>query len=359
MISSQLHSTDFRILLPETIWLESEHFDQARSISKRLSSNEVRQWETYLSALALLGFESWLQKQIPDQTIQRDVNQTEAFYLQVGEFKLCLLATEQILDEVVNIPKTILEQPRLAAHFYVVLEVLEEQEQAIARGFLRHDELMSYYHQADQSVPESEIYSLPLSALDAEINHLVVYARYSTPSAILQPEVSAAPDKVTSNLTTDLTTDLMADLTVVRTRLGQWLQGTLDQGWQAIDTLINPEATLALSPRQLSSGTKGGKLINFEMQLGTQTVALVVTVVPEEEEKLGIGIQVLPVGEAAVLPPQLKLTLLSKAEEVLQDVQSRGQDNYIQLRPFKGKRGTNFSIEVSLNGINVKEAFEL
>lgn len=357
MISSQFHSTDFRILLPETIWLESEHFDQARSISKRLSSNEARQWETYLSALALLGFESWLQQQIPDQTIQHDVNQAEAFYLQVGEFKLCLLVTEQLLDEVVNIPKTILEQPRLAAHFYVVMEVLEEQEQAIARGFLRHDELMSYYHQAAQSMPESEVYSLPLSALDAEINHLVVYTRYSAPSAILLPEVSAAPDEAT--LTSNLTTNLTADLTVIRTRLSQWLQGTLDQGWQAIDTLINPEASLALSPRQLSSGTKGGKLINFEMQLGIQTVALVVTVVPEAEEKLGIGIQVLPVGEAAVLPPHLKLALLSKTEEVLQNVQSRGQDNYIQLKPFKGKQGTNFSIEVSLNGINVKEAFEL
>lgn len=358
MISSLSNSTHFRLLLPETIWLDPEHFNQARSISQQ--RNEGHQWEVYLNALALFGFEAWLKEQLPELPelpMQRDVNQVGACYLQAGEFKLCILATEQVLDEVVNIPRTVFAQPELAAHFYVVLEVLEEQEQAIARGFLRHDELMSYYHQAAQSVPESEVYSLPLSALDAEINHLVIYTRYSAPSAILLPEVSAAPNEAT--LTSNLTTNLTADLTVIRTRLSQWLQGTLDQGWQAIDALINPEASLALSPRQLSSGTKGGKLINFEMQLGTQTVALVVTVVPEEEEKLGIGIQVLPVGEAAVLPPHLKLTLLSKTEEVLQDVQSRGQDNYIQLRPFKGKRGTNFSIEVSLNGINVKEAFEL
>ena len=356
MISSQFSSIHPRLLFPETIWLDSEQFDQAKAMSQRLSQDEVRQWDIYLNALALLSFQAWLQEQLPDQTI-RHLNQVEATYLQVGEFKFCVLATEQVLDELVNIPKSILERPELAAHFYVVLEVLEEQEQAIVRGFLRHDELMGYSHQVNQSGATNEFYSLPLSALDAEINHLVIYARHAAPSAIPLPEVAAAPAE--ANRFSDFQENLVADLSAVRTCLSQWLQGTLEQGWQAIDTLINPEANLALSIRHLSAGTKGGKLINFEMQLGRQTVALVVTVVPEEEEKLGIGIQVLPVGGASTLPPQLKLSLLSTAEAVLQEVQSREQDNYIQLKPFKGKPGTNFSIEVSLNGIKVKEAFEL
>ena len=354
MISSPLNSTDFRLLLPETIWLDPEHFDQARAISQA-QRDEHRQWDVYLNTLALCGFEAWLKEQLLDQPIQREVNQVNgAGYLQVGGFKLCLLATEQVLDEVVNIPSPALERPELAAHFYVVLEVLEEQEQAIVRGFLRHDELMSNYPSAGSSALENEIYSLPLAALDAEINHLVMCARYATPSAIPLP--MAAPP---AEATRDLKAELAAELAIARTRLSNWLQGTLEQGWQAIDTLINPEANLALSIRHAPSGAKGGKLINFEMQLGTQTVALIVTVVPEDEGKLGIGIQVLPVGGTSILPPQLKLSLLSRTDEVRQEVQSRAQDNYIQLKPFKGKLGTNFSIEVSLNGIKVKETFEL
>jgi Protein of unknown function (DUF1822) len=351
MISSPSNSTDFRLLLPETIWLDPEHFEQARAISQ-WQSDEHRQWKIYLNALALFGFEAWLKKQFPEQPIQRDANQVNrAGYLQVGEFKLCLLATEQVLDEVINIPRSVLERPELAAHFYVVLEVLEEEEQAIVRGFLRHDELMSDYPSADLSALENEIYSLPLAALDAEMNHLVVCIRYATPSAIPMP-MTVPPAEATAR-------DLKAELAIARTRLSDWLQGSLEQGWQAIDTLINPEANLALSIRQAPSGVKGGKLINFEMQLGSQTVALIMTVVATEDEKRRISVQVLPVGGASVLSPQLKLTLRSGTGNISQEVQSREQDNYIQLKSFKGKPGTNFSIEVSLNGMTVREAFEL
>jgi hypothetical protein len=353
MMPSPPHSIDYRLLLPEIIWLEPEHFDQAKAMSHP-TNDEKHQWDTYLHVLALLGFETWLQEQLPDQVIQPEVNQQEGgYFLRIGEFKVCILATEQVLDEVVNFSRPFLDRPELAAHFYVVLEVLEEQEQAIIRGFLQHDELMSAYDQAAPSAIASEVYSLPLSALDAEINHLIIYTRYSAPSPLSLSEANVVPAEPTQ------LSNFQADLTDAKTRLSQWLQGTLAQGWQTIDALINPEANLALSPRQAPSGAKGGKLINFGMQLGRQTVALVVTVVPEEGGKLGVGVQVLPVGGASVVPPQLKLSLLSAAESVLQEVQSREQDNYIQLKPFKGKPGTHFSIEVRLNNIKVKEAFEI
>ena len=349
MISSSVHVSDFRLLLPETIWLEPEQFDQARAMS-HASRDEVHQWETYLNALARLGFAAWLRVQIPSQAIHQGTNVVEgAGYLQVGEFKLCLLATEQVLDEVVHIPRSVLAQPALAAHFYVVLEILEEQEQAIVRGFLRYDELMAAYQPTATDRPEDPVYALPLVALDIEINHLVTYTQYSTPRAIPLPTVATPAVEAT----------LHREVTAIRTRLSQWLQGILTEGWQTIDTLVNPETSLVLSLRQSATGSKGGKLINFGMQLGSETVALLVTVVPETEDKLSIGIQVLPAGGATVLPPQLTLKLLSKLDEVLQSVQSRGQDNYIQLRSFKGKSGTRFSIELSLNGINVKEDFEL
>ncbi len=349
MISFSVHSNDFRLLLPETIGLEPEQFDQAKAISHQ-SGDEVHQWETYLNALARLGLAAWLRVQIPNQPVHLETNPVAgAGYLQVGAFKVCLIATEQVLDEVVNIPRAVLEQPALTAHFYVVLEVLEEEAEAIVRGFLRYDELMAAYHPATTDRLDNPVYTLPLAALDPEINHLVTYTQYSTPSAIPLPTVASPPVETT----------LHNEAIAIRTRLSQWLKGVLDEGWQTIDTLVNPEASLALSIRQGAAGAKGGKLINLGMQLGGETVALLVTVVPDAEEKLNIGIQVLPAGGAAVLPSQLTLTLLSGSDKSLQSVQSREQDNYIQLKSFKGKPGTRFSIEVSLNGTNVKEDFEL
>jgi hypothetical protein len=343
-----MSAVNVRLLLPETLWLEPEHFEQARQI-RNPSNDEQQQWQAYLNVLATLAFETWLKERLPEQPIQQSSEViAEMNYLNVGEFKLGLIATEHVLDEIVSLP-TAVEQPSFAAHFYVVLEVLEDQEQVVIRGFLRHDELVAHCDRLISPGLQSELCAIPLAAFDAEINHLVFYIQHSEPSAIPLPAVS----------TRSIAAPLSIDLSRIKTRLGQWLQGVLDEGWQTIDTLINPEANLAWSTRQTSLGAKGGKLINFGVQLDNQTVALLVTVTPESEGKIGLNIQVLPAGGAQILPAQLKLTLLSSTDKILQEVQSREQDNYIQLKPFKGKPGVNFSVEVSLNNINVREVFEL
>jgi hypothetical protein len=92
---NMFNSTDIRLLLPESIWLESEHFQEAKKISV-IVNNEADKWQSYLNALALLGFEKWLSTHITQQPIKRDSNIS---YLKVGEFKVCLIATENILDE--------------------------------------------------------------------------------------------------------------------------------------------------------------------------------------------------------------------------------------------------------------------
>ncbi|MDX2215645.1 MAG: DUF1822 family protein [Oculatellaceae cyanobacterium bins.114] len=353
MVNHSLHTTDLRLQLPETLWLEPEYFEQARAISTLAGNrlqDESQQWQTYLNVLGMLSFEAWLRERLPIcYPIQHNTHElVNSCYLRVGDFQLCLIATEQMLDEIVRVPKLVIEQPDLAAHFYVVLEVLEEQEQAIVRGFLRYDELAIQANPVVSSQPD-EVCLLPLSALDAEINHLMVYVQHLEPSTIAIPTALDQRIKVLP----------LADSGTMRTRLSQWLQGVLEEGWQTIETLINPEANLAWSTRQAALGAKGGKLINFGLQLGDQAIVLLVTVTPESEEKIGVNVQVLPAQGAQVLPAQLKLTLLSNVDKILQEVQSREQDNYIQLKPFKGKPGTGFSIKVSLHNIDVREAFEL
>ena len=339
-----LNSSDIRLLLPESICLEAEHFEEAKKISDRVN-HEADKWQSYLNALALLGFEEWLSTRITQQPIKRDSNIS---YLKVGQFKLCLIATENLLDEQVNIAVDLIEIPESAAHFYVLLEVLEEQEEVIIRGFLRYDELVNYKTRVKLQ-PQDGFYRLPLEQFDPEPNHLLFYSRFLEPTAIPLPIVTET--KVEENL--------VVYLQETTTKLNQWLQGVIDESWQAIDTLLSPEANLAFSTRSLEVATKRGKLIDLGIQLSHQTVALLVNITEEAQEKISISIQLHPTGKEKYLPPNIKVTLLSKAGNILQQVEARGQDNYIQLKLFKGERGKRFSIEVSLGDLSVRENFEL
>lgn len=361
MVSSPFNSTDFRLLLPEIIWLEPEHFDRAIEITDSVKS-EAHKWQTYLNALALLGFEEWLSEKISEKTVNLDTHLIEAgCYLKVGEFKLCLIATEHLLDEVVNVPQDAIKQSGLVAHFYVVLEVLEEQEQVIVRSFLAYDQLVNYLRRSNLELLRDGCYQLPLSLFDVEPNDLLVYCRKLKPTAIPLPFASTNSQVAIADITpsTPPAPELPRYLKETRTKLSQWLQGVFDEAWLAIDALISPEANLGLSTRNTEEGTTRCKLIDLGMQLGNQTVALLVAIAEEAEEKLRISIQLHPTGGNRYLPPQLKLTLLSQAGKSLQEVTSRVQDNYIQLKPFKGEPGKCFSIEVSIGNVSLREDFEL
>jgi hypothetical protein len=57
---------------PEAIGLEPEQFEQALvNPLVNPSVNEAGQWQLYLNALALLGFEQWLEKRAPSHLIDR------------------------------------------------------------------------------------------------------------------------------------------------------------------------------------------------------------------------------------------------------------------------------------------------
>jgi Protein of unknown function (DUF1822) len=340
--------TDLRLFLPEVILLEPENFDLARFRSNQVTAEA--QWQKYLHTLALSALEQWLSSRISDKTVY-----LEGEIIKVGDFKIYAIATENLLDEVVNLPQNVVDKPEFAAHFYVVLEVLEEKEQVTLRGFLRYDQLFNYLNYQNKANLEVRdgCYQLPLLEFDTEPNHLLFYTRFLEAAAIPLPVAQ------TEGIETETQENLSALFEGSVTKLSQWLQEAFDPGWQPIEALISPEANLALSTRNLAEGAKKGKIIDLGMQLGNQTVALLVNITEEAENKFGILIQLHPTGGERYLPQDLKLSLFSKAGKSLQEVQARSQDNYIQLKSFKAKLGTRFSIEVSLNDISVRESFEL
>ncbi|WP_016875755.1 DUF1822 family protein [Chlorogloeopsis fritschii PCC 9212] len=62
--------------------------------------------------------------------------------------------------------------------------------------------------------------------------------------------------------------------------------------------------------------------------IDNQTIAIA----PLPEQKVEILVQLHPVGEKAYLPSNHRLKLLSELGEIIQEVISRSNDNYIQLK---------------------------
>jgi Protein of unknown function (DUF1822) len=335
MTSFQANPTDLRLLLPETTFLEPHQVAQAQTLSHAAQPDEGYQWQTYIQALALLGFTQWLGGRLMGTGLWVDPDQAAIWQshvmVQLGEFKLCLIAAEQALDEMVSVPEMAIALT--AAHFYLFIEVVEEQAQVMLRGLIRYDQLVQHLGHST-----GRCYELPLATFDAEPNHLLFYCRFLQPSAIALP----VKEPVTPAI-----------------KLGDWLQDVFVEGWQAIDAMLDPQLALAFSTRNPELGAARGKLIDLEMQIGQQTMALIVNITQEAENKFGVLVQLHPTGGLRYLPASLKLLLLSKAGNVLQEVESRSQDNYIQLRPFKGEQGKCFSLEVSFGTVQLKEDFVL
>jgi hypothetical protein len=348
MIKTYDNTKSLRLLVPELIWLETEHFDLAINISQQVVG-ELQQWQTYLNVLASLGFSQWLNEHIPEQFINRYKQSIDTVtHLQLGEFKFCLIVNEHLLDELVNIPKDNIIKAEAIAHLYVVIEVLEEQAAIIIRGILRYDQLIGYLEQM-RLKPRNNCYQLPLGEFDPEPNHILFYCRFLDAKAIPLPEVNPINNQ----------DHLAQSLTHVRTKLSQWLQGIFHDEWQPIAALINPDLNLALNIRNNAEGIKRGKIINLGIQFGNYAVVMLVNIREEAEEKVRVLIQLHPGGETKFLQPNLKLTLRSKLGKSLCEVVARSQDSYIQLNPFHGEKGKQFSVEVSLDDITIKEDFEL
>ena len=143
--------------------------------------------------------------------------------------------------------------------------------------------------------------------------------------------------------------------------LSKWLENTFEAGWQSMEALLGTQQeNLAFSLRSTSplseASVKRAKLIDLGLRLGSQSVALLVAITLEIEQKVGILVQVHPTGGEPYLPPNLRLVLLSESG-VLQEVQSRTQDNYIQLKRFRGLPRECFNIQVAFGDASVTETF--
>ena len=113
--------------------------------------------------------------------------------LKVGKFKVCLVAIGTATDEVVALPRAVIDLPEFTAHFYVVVEIIEELEQATIHSFLRYDQLLKRQRSVNL-IPEPDwTYNLPLAWFETNVDDLLLYLRCLEPHAIPLPKTSSLP----------------------------------------------------------------------------------------------------------------------------------------------------------------------
>ncbi len=253
------------------------------------------------------------------------------------------------------------------------------------------------------------IYHLPPEVGEERIGYVVVEIDRSRKKATLLGFTPTARDGelLLSELQplTDLLTHLES-LTQSQVNLGQWLNNNFSSVWQDIEMIfpLEPESTNSPESNQLSSklgswldqivdtGKKiwsdlsgsermelqsagafrsltrvnnllpecdlmRAKLIDLGVQLGSQTIVLLLALTQESEQKLRLTVQMYPVVGEEYLPANLQLALISDSGEILQEVTARTQDRGMQLKPFKISQNTNFQLQITLGDFSLTETF--
>ena len=190
---------DFDSFAPAGIALTSAQIERAIELSEPIDDPE-RQWQTYLNALALFGFETWLGERDGSLAIASDecsVKQPQyasfidgVFNLRVGEYKICLLTNGVAIDEIVTVDRAVIDLPAYAAHFYVLLNVVEEQQEVNLDSFIGYDELRRHKQATNLTADTDWTYDLPLTWFSSETDDLLLYLRCLEPNAIALPNLS-------------------------------------------------------------------------------------------------------------------------------------------------------------------------
>lgn len=352
---------DLGSLDPEVIWLEPQHFQIAKEMSNDKSLVKEQKWPTYLNALALLGFEEWLAQRKPELEINyrdREPLFNTFCNLKFGKFKLCLISISGLFETTVDLPQDALENHNLAAHFYVVVEVVEEQQHVVIRGFLRHDQLQqSIQKYSFKPKGQEKNYTLPVSLFDSRLDRLLIYSRFLKPDAIPLP-----PEKPVSHLSA-------------------WLKEVVEIGWETWDTLekiIEPKQVELIRVRSGYVNVRKAKgyhtnserlntnqrnieprirLLGTEIKQLEQPIALSVSPTAIDSSKFKILVKVCPTGELSDQDPELQMILLDDEEHILAETKAKVKNTKDINLNFDAELGDTFSIRVVFGDVSFTEKF--
>ncbi|MHC5759002.1 DUF1822 family protein [Nostoc sp.] len=372
-------------------------------------SHKIAQSSAYLNRVCLYTFLDWLNNQVLDEALSNSsiypsedsfrsiLEVVNGAAIGIGTRRVILIPNENIDSESLRVPQEWIDIPTFVGDYYLAVQVdLEanaDECTLTVQGFATHRQVK----QLSKYDPRDRTYILPTDQLITNLTVMEVTLGIQMRAEV--PELPILSENEAQNLL-ELLGDssiysprLRVDIPFVQwaallnndewrqqlyqRRIGQfvtksigktnnlskWLQNTFDDGWQSLNTLFNQESgNLVYSFRHYQEAAKGIsvdgiKLIDLEMQLSNQSVALLVGLTPETDGKVAVRVQLHPAKGQTYLPPNIKLALISQSESILQEIQSRIQDNFIQLKRFVCPPGKIFKIQVVIDEFSVTEEF--
>jgi hypothetical protein len=294
---------NFTELLTFPVPLNGAMRQKAEKLSQQ-KSTLVKQKQNYLNLLAVLAMDFYCQC----MEIETDLDSSDCFnsitrhLMDVADLKLKNLGTIEcrpILpgDNYCYIPAEVWED-RLG---YLVVMIDEDENKATLLGFLEQ--------------VKTEL--LPLSKLRSLEEFLI--------------KIKENKENLVINLS-------------------QWWDENFGDVW--IPLIYKP----VLRGARSKSTVKAKKEIDYELLLNRQPIDLVITMEPENNEEMGVLVQIKPreKDNKIYLPKGLKLRVTLESD--VAEVEARSKDKIIQLE-FSENVGKSFSVEVILDDAVVTENF--
>jgi hypothetical protein len=392
--------------LANKFWLKISPAEQKKAWKQAENhSNKIARYNAYLNNVCLQTFFKWLKDWLAEESMPKSILPNEdslasiwevvnGAAIKLGERRIVLI-TSETEDLELCVPQEWIDIPNWVGDYYLAVQVNLEanEDECFLRvcGFTTHRQIKyeGKYNASDRT------YVLPAENLTKNLTVMQVTMgldmREKIPelptlsedeaqklleilgdSSIYFPRlrVDVPFEKWAALLNNDELRQQLYQRRIGRVdiksatkanNLSQWFQNIFDDGWESLNTILNT-ANTAFCFRQRDVDVRevsveGIKLIDMGMQLGNKSVALLVGLTQEPEQKVSIRVQLHPARGQTYLPPNIKLALISASGASLQEFESRIQDNFIQLKRFSCPTGKSFKIKVTIDNFSIIEDF--
>ena len=382
---------------PKEWLLESTIVSQLWQQSQRYATSSSR-WCAYINQICLHAFLNWVQTEYALQaSVWYSSPDAPAFWefvngtaILLNERRVVLIPSEAIDDLCLEVPQEWVDIPSWTADFYLAVQVNPDGEWVRFWGYTTHQELKT----AADYDPVDKTYCLDARYLTKDLNAFWMAYQFCTEEmkAVI-PTLPELPTTQAENMLQRLARDsvIFPRLEVPFTswgallekeqwrlsmyqirqnqqmqlspvvKLGAWLQGIYEASWQAIETFNSNNSNQAFNFRNniqlVAAKMRRIKIIELGGEADSQKFVLLMALTPFANQVLSIRVQLHPFNDEYL--PNIKLVLLSESREIIQEVQARIEDNYIQLKLFEVEMGERFSIDVVLESYQFEENFFL
>lgn len=404
---------ELALIYPDQLLLEISQDEEKKAWQQSQGepfSNAAACRNAYLNRLCLNSFLSYLETESEiseNPAILPSLDSLPSIWevvngiaIQIGQTRLVLIPSEQSCLSEFRVPREWLDIPNWAGNYYFAVEVNLESGWLQVWGYATYEQLRQ-----GTCDPSDETYSIASEEMIEDISVLWV-AKELYPSQ--KPQVNSlnslshgqastlveqlgqptpysprldvpfaqwaaliANDMYRQKLYQRRIESVAMAETAHHTsiNLAHWFGSVFEAGWQSLESLLKDNSgnlAYEIRFRQGSNlrevrqvAVEGVKLIDLGVQLGNQSVALLVGLTQEIDNKVGVRVQLYPAGGQAYLPHKIELALLAPSGEAVQESQARIQDNMIQLKRFTCPVGTSFSVKVALDRFSITEDFQI